>query len=141
MRFIRTYFTPKFILQPIVENSIKYGLEKRKGLSIQILVNEFKNDQGKKDILFSVRDNGPGINEEKLAEISRKLKSDPMGERDSGFGILNVHARVMMMFGNQYELRVISSIDQGTEITIKIPAILKSEVSSYSRIQGDGDSK
>ena len=136
-----TYFTPKFILQPIVENSIKYGLEKRKGLSIQILVNEFKNDQGKKDILFSVRDNGPGINEEKLAEISRKLKSDPMGERDSGFGILNVHARVMMMFGNQYELRVISSIDQGTEITIQIPAILKSEVSSYSRIQGDGDSK
>ncbi|ULT58335.1 sensor histidine kinase [Neobacillus drentensis] len=135
------YFTPKFILQPIVENSIKYGLEKRKGLNIQILVREIINDQGKIDILFSLRDNGPGINEEKLIELNHKLQSDPMGKRESGFGILNVHARVMMMFGDQYELKVNSSIDKGTEITIKIPAIFKSEISNYLGAQEDGDEK
>jgi two-component system sensor histidine kinase YesM len=64
-----------------------------------------------------------------------------MGKRDSGFGILNVHARVMMMFGNQYELKVASSIEEGTKITIQIPAISKSEVSSYSGLQGDGEGK
>ncbi|MBT2724642.1 sensor histidine kinase [Bacillus sp. ISL-46] len=135
------YFTPKFILQPLVENSIKYGLEKRKGLSIKIIVEEIINEHGTKDILFTVGDNGPGISEEKLAELNRKLQSDPMGKRDSGFGILNVHARVMMMFGNQYELIVKSSIEKGTEITIQIPAILKDDVTNYSAPQGDGDGK
>jgi len=136
-----SYFTPKFILQPLVENSIKYGLEKRKGLSIQIFVKEILNKQGKNDILFTIRDNGPGINEEKLGELNSKLKSDPMGKREFGFGILNVHARVMMMFGDQYELLVHSSIEKGTEIMIQIPAILKSEVTNYSGIQEDGDGK
>jgi two-component system sensor histidine kinase YesM len=124
-----------------VENSIKYGLEKRKGLRIFILVEQIVSEHGKKDILFTVRDNGPGINEKKLAELNSKLQSDPMGKRDSGFGILNVHARVMMMFGNQYELKVASSIEEGTKITIQIPAISKSEVSSYSGLQGDGEGK
>ncbi|MEH7118816.1 sensor histidine kinase [Neobacillus vireti] len=136
-----SYFTPKFILQPVVENSIKYGLEKRKGLCIQILVNEIMNEQGKKDILFTIRDNGPGINEEKLTELKSKLKSDPMGKRESGFGILNVHARVMMMFGDLYELRVHSSIEIGTEITIQIPAILNSEISNYVGIREEGEGK
>ncbi|MDR4946136.1 cache domain-containing sensor histidine kinase [Neobacillus cucumis] len=136
-----SYYTPKFILQPLVENSIKYGLEKRKGLTINIDVKEILNISGQKDILFTVSDNGPGINHEKLEELNYKLKSDPMGKRDSGFGILNVHARVMMMFGNQYELKVTSSIENGTGITIQIPAISKNDVSSYFAIQGDGDGK
>lgn len=136
-----SYFTPKFILQPLVENSIKYGLEKRKGLSIQIFVEEISNKYSEKDILFTIRDNGPGIDEVKLKELNSKLKSDPMGKRESGFGILNVHARVMMMFGDQYELRVNSSIEKGTEIMIQIPAILKNEVTNYSLIQRDGEGR
>ncbi|MEH7544805.1 MULTISPECIES: sensor histidine kinase [Bacillaceae] len=135
------YFTPKFILQPLVENSIKYGLEKRKGLCIQIFVEEIFKQHGKKDILFTIRDNGPGIAEDKLDELNCKLKSDPMGKRESGFGILNVHARVMMMFGDQYELRVNSSIEKGTEIMIQIPAILKNEVTNYSVIQRGGEGR
>ena len=136
-----SYFTPKFILQPLVENSIKYGLEKRKGLFIQIFVEEIYNQRGRKDVLFTIRDNGPGIAEDKLDELNGKLKSDPMGQRESGFGILNVHARVMMMFGDQYELRVNSSIEKGTEIIIQIPAILKNEVTNYSVIQRDGEER
>ncbi|MEH7096292.1 cache domain-containing sensor histidine kinase [Neobacillus vireti] len=136
-----SYFTPKFILQPLVENSIKYGLEKRKGLCIQIFVKEIFNQHGDKDILFTIRDNGPGIVEEKLDELKCKLKSDPMGKRESGFGILNVHARVMMMFGDQYELQVNSSIEKGTEIMIQIPAILKNEVTNYSVIQREGEGR
>ncbi len=133
-----SYFTPKFILQPLVENSIKYGLEKRKGLNIEINVKQILNKYGNQDILFTVRDNGPGINEEKLAELNSKLKSDPMGKRESGFGILNVHARVMMMFGDHYELQVHSSLEEGTEVTIQTPAIRRSEVMNYSGIQEEG---
>lgn len=127
----KTYFIPKFILQPIVENSIKYGLEKRKGLEIEILVKEIMKDHEQKDILFAIRDNGPGISEENLAKIKGELQSDPMGKRDSGFGILNVHARVMIMFGKQYGLKVNSVIGKGTEITIQILAITKSEITQF----------
>jgi two-component system sensor histidine kinase YesM len=124
-----SYYTPKFILQPIIENSIKYGLEKRKNLKIEIIVKRQENH----DILFVLRDNGPGISEDELAKIMAKLQSDPMTERSSGFGLLNVHARVMMMFGKQYELKVKSTEDNGTEVIIRIPAISKKEVDLYSK--------
>ncbi|WP_046173453.1 cache domain-containing sensor histidine kinase [Domibacillus indicus] len=135
------YAVPKFILQPIVENSIKYGLEKRKGLHIEIWVEEMLNARGEKDIVFTIRDNGPGIEEETLEELKAKLQSDPMGKRDSGFGILNVHARVMLMFGSRYELQVESFAEKGTEITIQIPAISKNEAAGYSDTQEDGEGK
>jgi two-component system, sensor histidine kinase YesM len=124
------YFTPKFILQPIVENSIKYGLEKRKGLKIEVRVTQLK-EQGKNDILFVIRDNGPGIGKERLEKINLDLHSDPMGKRESGFGILNVHARVMMMFGKHYELKVNSVEGEGTEITIQIPMMTQREVEQF----------
>ncbi|WP_251551473.1 cache domain-containing sensor histidine kinase [Neobacillus muris] len=125
------YFSPKFILQPIIENSIKYGLEKRKILKIEIVVREIAREQGSKDIVFIIRDNGPGISSEQLADINLKLRSDPMGKRESGFGMMNVHARVAMLFGNQYELKVKSKEGTGTEVTIQIPIITKNEVSQF----------
>lgn len=125
------YYTPKFILQPIVENSIKYGLEKRKGLRIEILVQELITELGNHDLLFVIRDNGPGINKDRLEEINLDLHTDPMGERESGFGILNVHSRVKMMFGSNYELKITSMEEKGTEVTIQIPTIKKSEVTQF----------
>lgn len=128
-----SYYTPKFILQPIVENAIKYGLEKRRALEVQIIVKEVISTDKNKDILFIIRDNGPGISKDILESLQNKLQSDPMGERESGFGILNVHARVMMMFGKQYEIKVNSMLDQGTVVTIQIPAISKGDVSHYTK--------
>ncbi len=125
------YYTPKFILQPIVENSIKYGLEKRKGLRIEILVQELITELGNHDLLFVIRDNGPGINKDRLEEINLDLHTDPIGERESGFGILNVHSRVKMMFGSNYELKITSMEEKGTEVTIQIPTIKKSEVTQF----------
>jgi two-component system, sensor histidine kinase YesM len=127
----KIYYTPKFILQPIVENSIKYGLEKRKGLRIEILVQELKTERGNNDLLFVIRDNGPGINKERLEEINLDLHTDPMGERESGFGMLNVHSRVKMMFGSNYELKITSMEEKGTEISIQIPTITKSKVTQF----------
>lgn len=128
-----SYYTPKFILQPIVENSIKYGLEKRRALEVQIIVKEILSTDKSKDILFIIRDNGPGISNDILESLQDKLQSDPMGERESGFGILNVHARIMMMFGKQYEIKVKSLLDQGTEVSIQIPLISKGEVNHYAK--------
>jgi two-component system sensor histidine kinase YesM len=126
-----SYYTPKFVLQPIVENAIKYGLEKRKSLTIEIDVVKELNQSEKEDILLVIRDNGPGINKETLAYLNQLLQSDPMAERDSGFGIINVHARVVLMFGSNYGLQIHSDMDKGTEVFIRIPMIGESQVAQY----------
>jgi two-component system sensor histidine kinase YesM len=119
------------VLQPIVENAIKYGLEKRKGINIDISVIKERNESGQEDILLVIRDNGPGINQETLEKLKLLLQSDPMVRRDSGFGIINVHARVTMMFGNNYGLKIHSVIEKGTEVVIRLPMIDESQVAQY----------
>ncbi|SMQ63454.1 two-component system, sensor histidine kinase YesM [Bacillus sp. OV166] len=126
------YYTPKFVLQPIVENAIRYGLEKRKGIEIHIDVIKERNEAGQEDILLVIRDNGPGIHKETLEKLNLLLQSDPMVKRDSGFGIINVHARVAMMFGNDYGLRIHSVIEEGTEVVIRIPMIGENQVAQYA---------
>ncbi|WP_299090591.1 sensor histidine kinase [uncultured Metabacillus sp.] len=118
------YLTPKFILQPIVENSIKYGMQKRKALNLEIEVNKDETDHA---MVFVIRDNGPGIKEEDLSKLKDLLNKDPMINRDSGFGLTNVHARIVMMYGSNYGLTITSKEEQGTEVIIKIPLLVKKE--------------
>ncbi|MBS4206987.1 sensor histidine kinase [Bacillus sp. FJAT-50079] len=122
------YFTPKFVLQPIIENAIKYGLEKRKEIIIEIEVVEELTPEGREAILYIIRDNGPGIEENKMIKIKELLSSDPMKSRDSGFGIINVFARIVMMFGDGYGLQIKSEEEKGTEVVIRIPKTIESEI-------------
>ncbi|MFC4599891.1 cache domain-containing sensor histidine kinase [Cohnella hongkongensis] len=119
---LRTLYTPKFILQPIVENSIKYGLETRKALEIHITASEeFGARSGKRDIVFRVRDNGPGIPGEKLEELEHSLKRISFEGRSAHFGLINVNARIVMMHGADYGLQLHSIVGLGTEVTVRIP--------------------
>ncbi|WP_256758551.1 sensor histidine kinase [Cohnella sp. WQ 127256] len=121
--FIALY-SPKFILQPIVENAIKYGLESRKGLEIHIAISqEFGARSGKRDIVFRIRDNGPGIPNERLSELEQSLKKISFEGRSSHFGLINVNARIVMMHGTDYGLQLHSIIGKGTEVIIRIPMI------------------
>ncbi|WP_342046790.1 cache domain-containing sensor histidine kinase [Bacillus sp. OTU530] len=126
------YYSPKFILQPIIENCIKHGLEtRRRKLTIGIYI---KKIQGTEDIIVSVQDDGTGINKETLEEINSLLKSDPIARRDSGFGLINVHARILMLFGEEYGLTVESRVKNGTVVMIRIPVIEGAEqIRKYER--------
>jgi two-component system, sensor histidine kinase YesM len=123
------YYTPKFLLQPIIENAIKYGLEKRKEIVIEIEVVEEQLAEGMAAILFIIRDNGPGIEENTLVKLRKLLSSDPMKSRDSGFGIINVYARIAMMFGENYGLQLGSEVGKGTEVVLKIPKTIEPKIS------------
>jgi two-component system sensor histidine kinase YesM len=114
------YMTPKFILQPIVENSIKYGMKSRKSLVLEIdVIHEADHS-----ILFVIRDNGSGIETERLEELKQLLRKDPIINRDSGFGVTNVHARIVMMYGSEYGITIDSKVEEGTEVKIRIPQLL-----------------
>ncbi|GAE28828.1 integral membrane sensor signal transduction histidine kinase [Halalkalibacter hemicellulosilyticusJCM 9152] len=110
------YFTPKFILQPIVENAVKYTIEDKEEAMVHVSVEKVDDE-----IVCLVRDNGPGIAPEKLIELEKQLKAELMLKKDSSFGLKNVHARIVMMYGESYGLRIHSEVGGGTEIIIRLP--------------------
>lgn len=119
-------YTPKFILQPIVENAIKHGLENRRRLEIHISASrEFGAQSGREDIVFRIRDNGPGIAAERLHELELSLRNELFQHKSSQFGLSNVNARIVMMHGAEYGLQLHSIEELGTEVVVRIPVMMK----------------
>lgn len=122
------YYTPKFILQPIVENSVKYALVSGHITTINVSIEkQFNLELGSEDIVLLIKDNGPGMNKNMLVTIQSYLESDPMAKREAQFGLLNVQARIKMKFGKHYGLRIDSCEKKGTEVEIRIPVLYGAE--------------
>ncbi|MNO13993.1 Sensor histidine kinase YehU [compost metagenome] len=117
-------YTPKFILQPLVENAVKYGLEARERLHLRIsIVKESGSTLANSYTVFYIEDNGPGIPEERLQALKLQLRDHSTERRDSGFGLNNVNARIHFMLGPGYGLQLESRAGAGTKITVRIPVL------------------
>ncbi|UQZ81280.1 putative sensor-like histidine kinase [Paenibacillus konkukensis] len=116
-------YTPKFILQPIVENAIKHGLEARGRLEVHIRIRMIAAADSGEELAFEVSDNGPGIAADQLAELERQLGGDALKKADSGFGLTNVQARIRLLLGPQYGLHIRSAPGEGTFVMFRIPVL------------------
>lgn len=109
-----------FLIQPIVENSFSHGLENRvSGGFIYIIINMEEIDD-KKILNIKVKDNGCGIDENKLEEIKNKLNSKTPEDYSTSIGLINVQSRIKLFYGEESGITVASEIGEGTEVTIKI---------------------
>ena len=113
---------PKFTLQPLVENYFAHGVDHRRTDNV-ISIKALKKE-GYIEIL--VTDNGRGMPAEKLAEIQNKLTQrtfehtvDYSGKRQS-IGIVNVHERFVLYFGDRYDISVESVEKEGVRYRITI---------------------
>lgn len=114
-----SYCTVKLILQPILENAIYYGVgDMDEDDEPMITVKGYREEN---DIYLCVEDNGMGMREEDVKNILTDNQKVP--KHGSGVGLINVHARIQLMFGEQYGLHVESEADEGTVVTIHLPAI------------------
>lgn len=104
---------PKLILQPIVENSIKYNMEHVEVLNIAILGRIVETY-----IQFDVVDDGIGINQNQLDEINDNLQNDQKA-RDN-LGLYNVHKSIQLLYGKEYGV-FIQNIGKGLHVMIRIP--------------------
>ena len=113
---------PKFTLQPLVENYFAHGVDHRRTDNV-ISIKALKKE-GYVEIL--VTDNGRGMPADKLAEIQDKLAQrtfehtvDYSGKRQS-IGIVNVHERFVLYFGDRYDISVESVEKEGVRYRITI---------------------
>lgn len=114
---LHSYCTVKLILQPILENAINYGVSGMDDCG-QIRV-EGKQEDG--NLILSVVDNGIGMSEEEAAFVL--TDSNRAHKHGSGVGLVNVNNRIQLLFGKSYGLNIESELDEGTKVSICIPAI------------------
>ena len=100
---------PSILLQPLIENSIKHGLEPRIHGGTITLRSRLEGDR----ISIEVSDDGVGMTGRPDSAIRRT---------GSGIGMKNVQERLEVLYGNQARFNVVSSPGRGTVISIEIPA-------------------
>ncbi len=111
----------KLIFQPIVENAVIHGVQEKIGNCSLVIKGHKIEDQ----LFFEIIDNGVGMPEEKVhyynEVLPKELKKDFYKNAKQSLGISNVIQRLELCYGNSYELRIESFINQGTRVLIKIP--------------------
>lgn len=114
----RTITMPGMILQPIVENSVNYGI---RDIDWEGRI-ELSATREEEYVCISIRDNGIGMSQEKIDKIlSGQLKKDDISKNSNGVGLDNVIQR-LRMFYNKEDVIEITSVgrNMGTEVAIKL---------------------
>lgn len=113
---------PSMLLQPIIENSIKHGLEPRIGVGTVILRSLFVSD-GR--LLIEVEDDGIGMDPEAAENLpqpgSREFRTG--AEDSNGIGMRNVRERMEVLYGNQAEVELVSRPGRGTKVRLVMPVL------------------
>lgn len=110
---------PVFTLQLAVENSIKHGLEKKIGVETIEIFDCVEEGKG----ILCVRDNGAGIEAERLEEI-RGMLGNRKGNDAKGYdlkGLVNLNERVKSQFGEDYGITIENNPEEGVLLKIYIP--------------------
>lgn len=123
---LENYETLKFLLQPIVENSIYHGFSSMvRQCTVQINITR-KEDR----ILYEVIDNGKGMSKEKIRQA---LEEDhPLNSHSfNKIGLYNVNKRIQYIFGEEYGIQIDSEPGKYTRVIVEIPArIYKEEMAN-----------
>ncbi|GGD53685.1 cache domain-containing sensor histidine kinase [Paenibacillus nasutitermitis] len=100
---------PKLILQPIVENAIKHGIEHVHHTG-RVVIRAYEHQF---DLVLEVEDSGPGF---------QKLNSSHAG--GFGTGLDNVASRLRLLFGGKYGITITEGTKGGTVIRIRLPIMM-----------------
>ena len=100
---------PSILLQPLIENSIKHGLEPRLNGGTVTLRSRLEGDR----LHIEVADDGVGMGNRPASALSRA---------GAGIGMKNVQERLEVLYGNQAQFTVVSNPGRGTLVSIEVPA-------------------
>ncbi len=125
----------RLTLQPVVENAFQHafpqGIEDHHRIRIDAKVEDDR-------FIVIVEDNGSGMSPERLAELREKLERNQLAHHGDnqiagstsmyhrgGIGLINVHRRIQLVFGDRYGMEVDSTEGVGTQIRLVMPKMEK----------------
>lgn len=113
------YLSVKWILQPIVENAIIHGIDPLKSSGNIEIIGENRGST----ILFTIKDNGVGMDSFMLQQIRHQLKfsSENLAKYKNKIGLYNVQTRIHSHYGSSFGITIDSEVNMGTTVTISIP--------------------
>jgi len=117
------FSVPKISIQPLVENAINHGLKNKRGeknIDIKIWQTEGK-------LYVMVRDDGVGMDAEKFNRLLRDNDRNLIEEGNS-IGLLNINARLKMIYGEEYGLAVESEPGKGSAVYLTVAALKEDEL-------------
>lgn len=104
----------KLILQPIIENAVFHGLERKVGGG-RVEASVCRSEQGRLHIM--VADNGCGMSEERLENLRKSLAGE---QREDSIGLPNICRRLKLFYGEEMKFSIDSRENEGTKVTIEI---------------------
>jgi two-component system sensor histidine kinase YesM len=116
---VESFYTPRFILQPLVENAIVHGISENKD-NHKIEVSAFRTGNS---VRIEVFDNGKGMDQSQIEKLMDKTKNTY-----SSIGIRNIQERIKLFFGKNYGLSFESREDEYTKAVLIIPLLPESDL-------------
>lgn len=104
---------PSFILQPIVENAVRYGNGADGVRNVEIIAGRVKDERGEGQVRIEVRDYGKGF-------APGQAEAILSGKASGSVGLKNVHERLRSTYGKRYGL-VIRNLEEGAEVSFVVP--------------------
>lgn len=126
---------PRLILQPLVENALVHGIERKAGPVSLIITTKLKHDQ----VLVTITDTGVGISQDKFTHLENQIhlssgdnkqgfiKDFLEGEdikskkKDTHIGLANINARIQLQYGDKYGINIYSKEGVYTQIRVNFP--------------------
>lgn len=115
--------TIKMLLQPIVENAVFHGLERKiDNGTVRIHVHKISQSQ----VQYIIQDNGNGMEEKQLQELTERLRlfeNEGQSAKDAkqGIGLSNIYWRIKLLYGDEADMLIESKIGLGTTVKITFP--------------------
>lgn len=113
---IAEYQVPKYLFQPLLENAILHGIEKRSANG-ECLVSWTREGDA---IRFSVEDNGMGIAADKLEYIRASIEKNDKDSTEH-FAFRNINTQLRLLYGPDYHLHIESNPEKGTRVSFDMP--------------------
>ncbi|QNG59838.1 histidine kinase [Bacillus sp. PAMC26568] len=105
----------KFIIQPLVENAVKYSFIENTNAVLKIQTKK-SGDQ----LFIIVEDNGVGMSDEVISELMNTEKNNVLESKGKSIGFKNVIGRLKLFYGQNFSYEIQSKMNAGTRITLCI---------------------